>query len=357
MIDLACPQCESELEIDDGFRGGVCRCFNCGTLMTVPDDPDANSPESLSRPDSPSSFGPGSTSRKLSVYRTKTGKTIELSERQISGVPVARKKRMGVRIGVVSVMIIIVLSVVGVVIYGMSTLFKPKRDVTAVEAWPYDPDANPFTETRPSFMGIPAGKKTIIMIDASTAMRDYLDVAKQAALAAVSHLGPEHEAQVVFWSESGPRVFPGALTNGSGLSPNALAAQFDSVVAGGALAAPQAFAAALKGNPDKIILVAKLLPSDAELAVIANQVKQTNAVLDVILLDNSNETLNKIAKDTGGEVHEMPAGQIQRWYEKFLRAGGQPITATSGGPAAPAKSESPNTPADGDKNSTPETAK
>jgi len=36
MINLSCPKCETELEIDDGFAGGICRCFDCGTLMTVP---------------------------------------------------------------------------------------------------------------------------------------------------------------------------------------------------------------------------------------------------------------------------------------------------------------------------------
>lgn len=51
-LELECPSCSELLELDVGFAGGVCRCSNCGTLMTVPDEAGAG-PESLSRPDRP----------------------------------------------------------------------------------------------------------------------------------------------------------------------------------------------------------------------------------------------------------------------------------------------------------------
>lgn len=38
-IELECPKCKTLLNLDSGFAGGVCRCSNCGTLMTVPSDP------------------------------------------------------------------------------------------------------------------------------------------------------------------------------------------------------------------------------------------------------------------------------------------------------------------------------
>lgn len=38
VIDLECPNCHESLELDAGFAGGVCRCANCGTLMTVPEN-------------------------------------------------------------------------------------------------------------------------------------------------------------------------------------------------------------------------------------------------------------------------------------------------------------------------------
>ena len=35
-LQVRCPRCKDELELDPGFAGGVCRCSSCGALMTVP---------------------------------------------------------------------------------------------------------------------------------------------------------------------------------------------------------------------------------------------------------------------------------------------------------------------------------
>lgn len=51
-IELTCPTCEQQLELDEGFAGGVCRCSECGTLMTVPSAPDELT-ERLRRPERP----------------------------------------------------------------------------------------------------------------------------------------------------------------------------------------------------------------------------------------------------------------------------------------------------------------
>ena len=36
MIQVICTQCRAQLEMDDAFAGGVCRCQYCGTIQTVP---------------------------------------------------------------------------------------------------------------------------------------------------------------------------------------------------------------------------------------------------------------------------------------------------------------------------------
>src|SRR5512132_2955599 len=36
MITVICTQCRAQLEMDDAFAGGVCRCQYCGTIQTVP---------------------------------------------------------------------------------------------------------------------------------------------------------------------------------------------------------------------------------------------------------------------------------------------------------------------------------
>jgi hypothetical protein len=35
-VIVQCFQCNAILELDDGFRGGVCRCSTCGALLQVP---------------------------------------------------------------------------------------------------------------------------------------------------------------------------------------------------------------------------------------------------------------------------------------------------------------------------------
>ena len=36
MITVNCSSCKAQLEMDDAFAGGVCRCHYCGTIQTVP---------------------------------------------------------------------------------------------------------------------------------------------------------------------------------------------------------------------------------------------------------------------------------------------------------------------------------
>jgi hypothetical protein len=35
-VVVQCYHCSAILELDDGFRGGVCRCSSCGSLLQVP---------------------------------------------------------------------------------------------------------------------------------------------------------------------------------------------------------------------------------------------------------------------------------------------------------------------------------
>lgn len=63
-IELECPKCKTLLNLDAGFAGGVCRCSNCGTLMTVPSDPSSEKAEEVvgrrrpARPGAPGSRSP-----------------------------------------------------------------------------------------------------------------------------------------------------------------------------------------------------------------------------------------------------------------------------------------------------------
>jgi len=57
-VSVQCTTCKITLELDDGFRGGVCRCSNCGSLLQVPRSADEG--VAKSRPAGPAGMmGPG----------------------------------------------------------------------------------------------------------------------------------------------------------------------------------------------------------------------------------------------------------------------------------------------------------
>src|SRR5690606_20021588 len=121
-IELECPGCEVNLQLDAGFAGGVCRCFSCGTLMTVPADASGDRPERLIRPARPGEAPaqrvkrparPGRPARPAApgspppaeeavpepadegeheVYTTESGRTVRISTRQ--RIPTATKRRV-----------------------------------------------------------------------------------------------------------------------------------------------------------------------------------------------------------------------------------------------------------------------
>ena len=54
-VVVQCFKCGAILELDEGFRGGVCRCSTCGSLLQVPraDVEEQHSPGRISRPAAP----------------------------------------------------------------------------------------------------------------------------------------------------------------------------------------------------------------------------------------------------------------------------------------------------------------
>ena len=49
-VVVQCYHCNAILELDDGFRGGVCRCSTCGTLLQVPKGDAAPGTGRIARP-------------------------------------------------------------------------------------------------------------------------------------------------------------------------------------------------------------------------------------------------------------------------------------------------------------------
>ena len=316
MIELTCPQCDSDLEIDEGFRGGVCRCFKCGSLLTVPAERDGRTAEQLARPEAP----PGAAPPSPGAYRTSSGRTVELSDAQLSQAPTARGRRMGIRIGTMAVVGLLIAAVFAAVIYGFVTLLGNRADVdpasARIEEFGYDPGVNPFTLDKPNFMGIAVRSPVVFMADSSAAMRNHLALVKQAMIAGVASLRPEQKVQVAFWNESGPVVYPDEPTAAGQINKDELVRKLDEVYSGGGVAGSPTFTRALRGEPAQVILVARQMPLEYEIKSILQQIDDADARLDVLLIDSDNAAIKQGAEDSGGTYVELPATQLAAWYEQ-----------------------------------------
>jgi hypothetical protein len=322
MIRLTCPSCKSELMIDEGFRGGVCRCFSCGTLMTVPEDPDHQQAESLKRPDAPT--GPSTTTKsgafaRTGTFQTQSGRTVQLDTKQLSKIPVARKHRVGLRVTIYTAVALMMAAMVVIVVYAAATMMTQPTgpDTKQIYTDVFGITENPFLSANAQFMGSPITGPTVLMFDGSSAMSETADFVKAEAELAVKNSG-DHPVQVIVWSERGPIVFPAALTPAKQIDQAALHSKLDDLLAEGALAPAPAMAAAVKSKPAHIILVLHDAPSDDELKSIEKQLKDAGVKLDVIQIGEESKPLANVAKDTGGKLLTITPGQLRRWHDEFL---------------------------------------
>ena len=210
-IDLECPSCSEMLELDAGFAGGVCRCSNCGTLMTVPLDA-GRAAEQLSRPEpagaashageaSTGSRGgsstrarPSSRARKSSKkgkgkgkgksdkptpqpdivpgeYRTTSGKVVRLDES--AKIPMAQSKKKQIQLATAGIFFAVVLAITGLAIYVIAGMFGDDSDdqqqqdnAGPQETGPkYDRDANPYTLKFANLAGLPLKGKVAVVIE------------------------------------------------------------------------------------------------------------------------------------------------------------------------------------------------
>jgi hypothetical protein len=181
MIELACPSCRNLLEVDEGFRGGVCRCFNCGTLLTVPEEEQRTEAEVLSP-----TASPAAADVRPRTYTTRSGKTVSLSPQQVARAPVARRPRKSIRVAVRVAAVVLALLLAGGVGLLAYVLFAPRAEKARVDPYAglFDIEHNPYTWDEPNFMGLPVGQTTVLLIESSAAMRNHLD--RQAGSAAGS---------------------------------------------------------------------------------------------------------------------------------------------------------------------------
>jgi len=329
MIFLTCPQCESELEIDDGFRGGVCRCFSCGTLMTVPEDAEAEAPESLSRPERPDQPGATTTTSEVTQYTTSSGRKINLSQRQLNRVPTAKRRRT-IQIGVIGGAALISLVLIGAVIWGASVILSGPKNGEEPSDPPekiYEemfPMQDPYAGGKGNMLGLPAGKRTAVIIDASSGGQRSFDYLKRAAIEGAKTLGKERSVQILLAREGDTIAYPSSMTLADTINLAAMHEQFEKVIPTGGLKLDQALKTALEGDPDQITIALATTPSADQIKLIEEKLRQAKARPVIVMVDNFSDELKAMAEALGGQYEETGSITLEKWYLDYLDRTAEP---------------------------------
>lgn len=321
MIQISCPNCNAALEIDSGFAGGICRCFNCGTLMTVPRDPDTEASETVrqaERPDRPDAPA-GQTAQ--AVFVTTSGRTLNLDPRAVDRLPTARRRRIGVRIGVIGGFIIIaialVIALVALVVNLVRESAPPSAEQITTQTLGYDPQANPFSIDRANLIGLPMPEGSIIVvIDTGSRMTRHLAMITDMLAANTATLEANHRIAIWLPHETQPLHIPETgLTAADQLQADPLADQMAQLLPGGLPDTLGSIEQALALSPDRLVFITATVPRPNGLAQLERLLKQTDTTLDVLLIDNNSRVLNNIARISDGRYVELPAGQLTQWYQ------------------------------------------
>ena len=196
-IRLDCPECDEPLELDAGFAGGVCRCSNCGTLMTVPESPTRGKAEKLQRPDEPGQVAKPAAKPRASKSRTTApppaaGTYVTASGRKVAidkstKVPTASKRIKAARYGTTAAFVVVMAVILGAAGYlgyrlVNQTISEPP-DTTPVERFVFTGGTDPSTLPASNVLGIPVGRATAVIVDASAGADGWRELMERVLLA------------------------------------------------------------------------------------------------------------------------------------------------------------------------------
>lgn len=346
-LDIECPSCGEMLELDAGFAGGVCRCSNCGTLMTVPSD--AGKAESLTRPSSSDSVGSGglssmgvpdpgerhrgrsnakrgkgkgkksqssqrkrvSTTVEAGEYRTASGKVIRLDE--TTRVPMAEGKRKQIRAATTAVFFAIVLAVVAIAVVGIIAMMDGPggpgggSDGGAVV---YKVEANPYTLEFANVMGLPITDRTAVVIEASEFSEVWIAPVGDMVAAGLTQESKDGEITLI-GAGSKPVNFGGGSLRDLPIGAGEVRGWFSKLPVTGTADIAAAITAALKSEPNTLIVV----HGDTDMSDIEAWDKliagKDGLTVHTVHIGNSSPELENWAGERGGEAVVLSVDQIE----------------------------------------------
>jgi len=327
------------LELDAGFAGGVCRCSNCGTLMTVPSS--AGKAESLTKPTSSASAGSGGmssmgvadrTSRRsgpagkakkgrsakgrsigttieAGEYRTASGKVVRVDESM--RVPMAERKKKQIRVATTAVFFSIVAAVVAVAV--VAIVF-----ITGGSGGPgggsgdisYDPAANPYELPFANVMGLPVTDRTAVVVEASAYSADWAAFVGDMVGAGLSRDSAGGEIALI-GAGAQPVPFgrgsPGSLP----IEADKVRGWFEKLPADAESDVAAAIEAALEQDPATLIVVHGYVDASDVVSWDALLEGKDDLKLHVVHIGNSSPELEGWASERGGEAVVLSIDQIE----------------------------------------------
>lgn len=319
VLELECPSCGVNLELDRGFAGGVCRCFDCGTLMTVPADPVQQVPEQLVRPDTPGGparpESPVAPAAEDQTYTTVSGQVVRVSA---DTVPTARRRRTGVRVTTAIVFAIFVLMIVGACVAAVVVLMAgpstPDAAEIVIDQFGYDPSANPYTLDTPNVLGLPIDGPTSIIVDASGSSRPWLRLVQDQLVAGLTGHVSQTPVQLIYAGEPEPVSLRDGPVPLAQIDREALIAFQDDQRARGVAPLGLAIALAVNGTPARVVLITGQTLYGADADTVVEPLRAAGAAVDVIDIGGNNDAFRALADTTGGHYVALAERDLQDWY-------------------------------------------
>lgn len=204
MIILKCSKCQEQLEVDDAFAGGVCRCIHCGALSQVP-----LQTTKLDRKGRPTAPPPMANP----VTQPAEGSEVVIAPTRRS--TLSQKRQGTLAIVLLLISLVMAVSAVYLVLHYLRQNRTPDSASTASSS----PAPNPIRRpTGPAVGGLPIEDSSIAyLLNVGSAMRDIRDLAQVVIAESAKSLG-KTQFVVVPWCLGGsnkkPPTFPEA-----GLAP------------------------------------------------------------------------------------------------------------------------------------------
>ncbi len=370
-IVVECYHCHSRLELDDGFRGGVCRCSKCGSLLRVPAtagtpdsartrpaDPgtraassrprDPNEDPGLSasgfrdqspqRSATPPSAGSGAFTKSPRPSDKPQGKNAGRPTSSpsvpdsLSGVPQSpiitrkvppirpvTKKKSREPIPPVKnntlllwtlagFFLVFIIAVIIVLVVALSRSHTPSAARTGAS----NSGAMAGPSALAAFLGIPlTGKHIIFSLDGSSANLNSFNLLAADVKATVAKLDTGQQIKFAIWTPHGLKLLPpqGWIT-----PPQAAGAEHTLLNYSpyGSTSAAKAMQETLKLGGDQIIFVtAKVFLSDSALPAQIAKVRMPGQHIDVISINGERQELRQLAKQSAGQFRFVTMSDLQ----------------------------------------------